>query len=40
MTIQEAAKKWNVKENTVFNYILKGYIYGLSIDNNEIVIWE
>ena len=38
MTIQEAAKEWNVKENTVFDYILKGYIYGLAIENNEIVI--
>lgn len=38
MTIQEAAKEWKVKEQTVLNYILEGYIYGLSIENNEIVI--
>ena len=38
MTIREAAKEWKVKEQTVLNYILEGYIYGLSIENNEIVI--
>lgn len=38
MTIKEAANRWNVKENTVFDYISKGYIYGLAIDNNEIII--
>lgn len=38
MTIREAAKEWEVKEQTVLNYILEGYIYGLSIENNEIVI--
>lgn len=38
MTIQEAANRWNVKENTVFDYISKGYIYGLAIENNEIII--
>ena len=38
MTIQEAAKAWGVKEYTVFNYILKGYIYNLSIEANEIMI--
>lgn len=38
MTIQEAAKEWKVKEQTVLSYILKGYIYNLTIENNEIVI--
>ena len=38
MTIHEAVNRWNVKENTVFDYISKGYIYGLAIENNEIVI--
>ena len=38
MTIQEAAKAGKVTENTVFNYIGKGYIYNLAIENNEIVI--
>lgn len=38
MTIQEAAKEWKVKEQTVLRYILKGYIYNLTIENNEIVI--
>lgn len=38
MTIREAAKEWKVKEQTVLNYILEGYIYGLAIENNEIVI--
>ena len=38
MTIQEAANAWNVKVNTVFTYIIKGYIYGLTIENNEIII--
>lgn len=37
MTIQEAAKEWKVKEQTVLSYILKGYIYDLSIENNEII---
>ena len=38
MTIREAAKEWKVKEQTVLSYILKGYIYNLTIENNEIVI--
>ena len=37
MTIQDAAKSWRVSEKTILNYILKGYIYNLSIENNEIV---
>ena len=38
MTIQEAAKTWGVKEHTVFDYILKGYIYNLSIEKNAVQI--
>ena len=38
MTIQEAAKEWKVKEQTVLSYVLNGYIYGLTIENNEIII--
>lgn len=40
MTIQEAAKRWGVKEKTILGYILKGYIYGLSVVNNEIQLPE
>ena len=36
MTIQEAAKAWGVKERTVFDYILKGYIYNLFVEDNVI----
>lgn len=38
MTIQEAAKTWGVKERTIFDYILKGYIYNLSIEDNAVQI--
>ena len=38
MTIQEAANRWHVKEQTVLSYVLNGYIYGLTIENNEIII--
>ena len=38
MTIAEAAKKWKVREKTVWNYIEKGYIYDLSLKNNEIIL--
>ena len=38
MTIQEAAKTWGVKERTVFDYILKGYIYNLLVEDNVIMI--
>ena len=34
MTILEAAKEWNVKEFTVLNYILKEYIFNLTVENN------
>lgn len=40
MNIKEAAQDWNVSEKTVMNYILKGYIYNLAIENNEIVFPE
>lgn len=38
MTIQEAAKQWNIKEKTVMDYILKRYLFGLSIENDEIYV--
>ena len=38
MTIQEAAKAWGVKERTIFDYILKGYIYNLVVEDNLIMI--
>lgn len=38
MTIQEAAKKWNIKENTVLKYIYKGYILGISVNENHIIL--
>ena len=38
MTIQEAAKAWGVNERTVFDYILKGYIYNLFVEDNVIMI--
>lgn len=36
MTIAEAAAEWNVSEMTVLEYIHKGYIYGLFVENNTI----
>ncbi len=38
MTISEAAKKWNVKPNTVCEYIANGYILNLQADNNQIIL--
>lgn len=38
MNIREASNRWNVRENTVFDYINKGYIYGISVKNNKIII--
>ena len=38
MTISEAAQKWNVKSNTVLEYIVKGYILNLRADNNQIIL--
>ncbi len=38
MTIEEAAKKWNVTAKTVRSYIAKGYIVNLEVDRNEYVL--
>ncbi len=39
MTISEACGKWNLKsEDTVWDYIKKGYIVGLSTENNQIIL--
>ena len=38
MTIKEAANEWQVKELTVLNYILKEYIFNLTVENNIINI--
>lgn len=38
MNVEEAAKKWGVKENTVVSYICKGFIHGLYIEDGEIKI--
>lgn len=36
MTIHEASLKWNISEKTILTYISKGYIYNLSIINNDV----
>lgn len=38
MTIQEAANRWGVKESTIWEYIGRGYIFNLSVDNNQIIL--
>ncbi len=38
MTINDAAKKWDITPETVLKYIYKGLIPNLSIINNEIVL--
>ena len=38
MNIKEASEKWKVKEQTILTYIVKGYIFNLSIENNNIII--
>lgn len=38
MTISEAAKKWNIKPETIGEYIVKGYILNLQVDNNQIIL--
>lgn len=42
MTVTQAAEKWGVAESTVWSYIGKGYIYGLSIsedaDRNQVIL--
>lgn len=38
MTIQEAAKQWGVKEKTIMGYILKKYLSGSSIENDEFYV--
>ena len=38
MNVEEAAKKWGVKEHTVVSYICKGFIFGLYIEDGEIKI--
>ncbi|MCD7958865.1 MAG: hypothetical protein LUF89_05045 [Ruminococcus sp.] len=38
MTIDEAAKKWDIQAKTVLDYIYKGYILDISCDNNEIML--
>ena len=40
MTIAEAATKWDVTKATVYDYIDKGYIYGLYVENNIIMFPE
>lgn len=40
MTIAEAATKWDVTHATVYDYIDKGYIYGLYVENNKIMFPE
>lgn len=36
MTVAEAAFEWNLNEKTVVEYLAKGYIYGITIENNKI----
>ncbi|MBE6687552.1 MAG: hypothetical protein E7591_10055 [Ruminococcaceae bacterium] len=38
MNFIEAAEKWEVSEKTVVTYICKGYIYGLQIEDDEVLI--
>ncbi len=40
MTIAEAATKWDVTNATVYDYIDKGYILGLYVENNTIMFPE
>lgn len=38
ITIDEAADKWCVKSQTVIKYIYNGYIDGLSVDGNKLLL--
>ena len=38
MTVNEAASRWNVNVKTVVEYIVKGYIFDLTIENNRLIL--
>lgn len=38
MTVTEASQNWGVTENTVIKYLAKGFIYDLSIENDQLIL--
>ena len=38
MTVAEASQRWGLTENTIIKYLVKGFIYDISIENDQLIL--